>query len=188
MDVKSMSDVELLQVVLGHQTALKLCRRSLHEVFEVAGEEGCRHPKLLAARELVLRSLREEMGRRNVLVGPNAVKDYLRLIFRDKDREVFVAIFLDAQNRVISSEELFHGSLTQTAVYPREVVRQCLLHNAAGVIFAHNHPSGVAEPSYADETLTKALKQALVLVDVKVHDHFVVAGNSTTSFSERGML
>jgi DNA repair protein RadC len=188
MDVNRMGDVELLQVVLGHQTALKLCRRSLHEIFEVAGEEGCRHPKLIAARELVMRLLREQMGRRNVLSAPEAVKDYLRLIFRDKDREVFVAIFLDAQNRVIESEELFQGTLTQTSVYPREVVKQALKHNAGAVILAHNHPSGVAEPSMADETLTKALKQALVLVDIKVLDHFVVAGNSTTSFSERGLL
>jgi DNA repair protein RadC len=99
-----------------------------------------------------------------------------------------MVLFLDAQNRVIATEELFSGTLTQTSVYPREVVKRALHHNAAAVIFAHNHPSGVAEPSRADELLTKALKEALALVDVKVLDHFVVAGNVAVSFAERGLL
>ena len=100
----------------------------------------------------------------------------------------FVAIFLDAQHHVISVEELFRGTLTQTSVYPREVVKASLKHNAAAVIFAHNHPSGVTEPSQSDRMLTDALKQALALVDVRVLDHFVVAGNQTMSFAERGMI
>jgi len=97
-------------------------------------------------------------------------------------------VFLDAQHRVLASEELFRGTLTQTSVYPREIVKAALRHNAAAVIFAHNHPSGVAEPSRADEMLTTALKQALALVDVKVLDHFIVAGGSVISFAERGLL
>jgi DNA repair protein RadC len=99
-----------------------------------------------------------------------------------------VGLFLDAQNHVIAVEELFSGTLSQTSVFPREVVRRALHHNAAGVIFAHNHPSGVAEPSHADETLTQALKEALALIDVRVLDHFVVGRGTTLSFAERGLL
>lgn len=99
-----------------------------------------------------------------------------------------MVLFLDAQNRVLAQEELFSGTLTQTSVYPREVVKRALHYNAASVIFAHNHPSGVAEQSRADEMLTTALKQALALVDVRVLDHFIVAGNNTLSFAERGLL
>jgi DNA repair protein RadC len=105
-----------------------------------------------------------------------------------RPHEVFVVVFLDAQHRVVASEELFRGTLTQTSVYPREVVKRALHHNAAAVILAHNHPSGVAEPSRADEALTAALKQALGLVDVRVLDHFVVAGDGALSFAERGLL
>jgi DNA repair protein RadC len=101
---------------------------------------------------------------------------------------VFVALWLDAQNRLIEYEEMFRGTLTQTSVYPREIVKRALACNAAGVLFAHNHPSGVAEPSRADEALTQALKQALLLIDVKVLDHFVIAGNTTVSFAKRGLL
>ena len=110
------------------------------------------------------------------LTSPDTVRDYLRLLLHDRGHEVFVCVFLDAQHRVIATEELFRGTLAQTSVYPREVVKATLAHNAAAVIFAHNHPSGVCEPSRADELLTQTLKQALALVDVKVLDHFVVAG------------
>ena len=120
--------------------------------------------------------------------APGAVRDYLRLLLHARPHEVFVAVFLDAQHRVVASEELFRGTLTQTSVYPREVVKRALHFNAAAVIFAHNHPSGVAEPSRADEALTVALKQALALVDVRVLDHFVVAGDGALSFAERGLL
>jgi DNA repair protein RadC len=112
----------------------------------------------------------------------------LRLSIQNRQVEVFVGLFLDAQNRVIAVEELFSGTLTQTSVFPREVVRKALHHNAASVIFAHNHPSGVAEPSHADETLTQALKEALALIDVRVLDHFVVGRGATLSFAERGLL
>lgn len=126
--------------------------------------------------------------KRPSLNSPSAVRDYLKLTLSNKEHEVFVCAFLDAQNRVIAVDELFRGTLTQTSVYPREVVKAALYHNAGAIIFAHNHPSGVAEPSYADETLTQALKQALALIDVRVLDHFIVADGSVLSFAERGLL
>jgi DNA repair protein RadC len=120
--------------------------------------------------------------------SPESVGAYLRLSLQGKEHEVFVSIFLDARNRVIATEELFRGTLTQTSVYPREVVKRALHHNAAAVIFAHNHPSGAAEPSHADEILTQSLKQALLLVDVRVLDHFIVGKGATMSFAERGLI
>ena len=124
----------------------------------------------------------------NMLAAPSAVREYLRLHFAGREYESFVTLFLDSQNRLIVAEELFRGTLTQTSVYPREVVKRALAVNAAGVIFAHNHPSGIAEPSHADECLTQALKQALALVDVKALDHFIVAGTGVVGFAERGLL
>jgi len=144
--------------------------------------------QLQAVLELARRALREELSRANALSSPRAVRDYLRLVLSGRDREVFVALLLDAQHRVIAVDELFSGTLTQTSVYPREVVKIALRHNAAALIFAHNHPSGVAEPSSADEMLTRTLKTALALVDIQVLDHFIVAGGVTTSFAERGLL
>lgn len=131
----------------------------------------------------------QERGKyQSALTAPSAVRDYLSLHFRDYQHEAFVVVALDAQHRVIHTEELFRGTLTQTSVYPREVVKCALKHNAAAVIFAHNHPSGVAEPSHADEILTRSLKSALALVDVQVLDHFIIAGPNRLSFSERGLL
>jgi DNA repair protein RadC len=135
-----------------------------------------------------LRILYARMRSEPALASPDTVRDYLRLLLHDRGHEVFVCVFLDAQHRVIASEELFRGTLTQTSVYPREVVKAALAHNAASIVFAHNHPSGVTEPSRADELLTQALKQALALVDVKVLDHFVIAGSGSVSFAERGLL
>ena len=114
--------------------------------------------------------------------------DYLRIHFANRAYESFVAIFLNSQHYVIVVDELFRGTLTQTSVYPREIVKAALKCNAAAVIFGHNHPSGVAEPSQSDRMLTDALKQALSLVDVRVLDHFIVAGTSVLSFAERGLL
>lgn len=123
------------------------------------------------------------------LSSPGQVRAYLMLTLAELEYEVFVAMFLDAQNRLIESKELFRGTLTQTSVYPREIVREALAFNAAAVIFAHNHPSGCTEMSHADELLTSALKSALLLVDVRVLDHFIVAGAAVPlSFSERGRL
>jgi len=122
------------------------------------------------------------------LASPEAVRDYLRLSLHDRAHEVFVCVFLDSQHRVIACDELFRGTLAQTSVYPREVVKAALAHNAAAVIFAHNHPSGIAEPSRADELLTQSLKQALALVDIRTLDHFIVAGCLLVSFAERGLI
>lgn len=137
------------------------------------------------ALKLLEKRLREPGA---VLSSPQQVRDYLRLLLGGEDREVFSVLFLDAQNRAIEVETLFYGTLTQTNVYPREVVKRALHHNAAAVIFAHNHPSGKAEPSNADQILTLALKNALALVDVRALDHFIVAGNTTLSFAERGLM
>lgn len=135
-----------------------------------------------------LQVLQERARFDSALTSPGAVRDYLRLALGRKEFETFVAVWLDAQHRVIRIEELFRGTLTQTAVYPREVVKAALAANAAAVIFAHPHPSGVAQPSQADELLTRNLKDALALVDCRVLDHFIVAGAQTTSFAERGLL
>lgn len=139
---------------------------------------------LSAAKEILAARIRHG----NALTSPGAVRDYLRLLLQGREHEVFVVVLLDAQHRVLAEEELFRGTLTQTSVYPREIVKVALRHNAAAVIFAHNHPSGVAEPSQADELLTRQLKEALALVDVKVLDHFIIAGNAALSFAERGLL
>ena len=135
-----------------------------------------------------LKVLDARMRTGEVLSSPNAVRDYLRLRIAGLEYEVFMCVFLDAQNRVIATDEMFRGTLTQTSVYPREIVKAALLNNAAGVIFAHNHPSGMAEPSHADELLTRTLKDALAMVDCRVLDHFVVAGTGILSFAERGLL
>ena len=135
-----------------------------------------------------LRILEERIRHGDALASPAAVRDYLRLLLHDREHEVFVCVFLDSQNRVLACDELFRGTLAQTSVYPREVVKAALAHNAAAVIFTHNHPSGVAEPSRADELLTQALKQALALVDIRTLDHFVVAGGQLVSFAERGLI
>lgn len=124
----------------------------------------------------------------DALANPEAVKDYLRLQLGDRPHEIFACVFLDAQNRVISIQELFRGTLTQTSVYPREVVIEALACQAASVILAHNHPSGSAKPSRADEALTQTLKAALALVDVRVLDHFIVTRSIVLSFAECGLL
>lgn len=138
--------------------------------------------------EKALEILSQRIRMTDCLAAPGAVRDYLRLSLAGKEHEVFVVILLDARNRVIRCEELFRGTLTQTSVYPREVVKLALAVNAGAAIFAHNHPSGVAEPSAADELLTRQLKSALALVDVRVLDHFIVAGAESISFAERGLL
>ncbi|MBI4203938.1 MAG: DNA repair protein RadC [Betaproteobacteria bacterium] len=140
----------------------------------------------IIARALRILDARIRSG--SVLSSPQAVRDYLRLKLQDRPHEVFLCVFVDAQNRVLEVEEMFRGTLTQTSVYPREVVKATLKHNAAALIFCHNHPSGIAEPSRSDEALTQALRQALALIDCKVLDHFVVGAGSVMSFAERGLL
>lgn len=136
----------------------------------------------LAASERLLKKEKDS------LASPTAVRSYLRLRMAHLEHEEFHCVFLDAQNRAIAHEPLFRGTLTQTSVYPREVVKKALDHNAAGVILCHNHPSGVAEPSFQDQALTRALSEALALVDCKVLDHFIVAPGGGLSFAERGLL
>jgi DNA repair protein RadC len=189
--VKGMSAVDLARALLARfdNSLARLAAATPRELTRVNGIGPAKAAQLVATLELARRGLREELRARPTLAAPGAVRDWLRLALAPLQHEVFVALWLDAQNRLIADEELFRGTLTQTSVYPREVVKQALSRNAAAVILAHNHPSGVAEPSPADEMLTRALKQALALVDVKLLDHFVVAGNATPlSFAERGLL
>lgn len=202
----SLSDAELLAIFLRTgvvgKSAVDLARElltrfgSLTRLFAAREAEFCeihgmgqaKYVQLQAVLEMSRRALQEDMRNGDALNSPAAVRDYLQLLLRGREQEVFLVIFLDAQHRVILAEEMFHGTLTQTSVYPREVVKRALALNAAAMIFAHNHPSGVAEPSQSDQMLTDALKQALSLVDVRVLDHFIVAGAGCLSFAEKGML
>ena len=166
-----------------------LAEATLEELASVSGIGMAKAAQLKASFELARRALSQEMARRDTFAAPGQVRDWLRLKLGGRPHEVFMALWLDAQNRLLRAEELFTGSLTQTSVYPREVVKAALAHNAAAVILAHNHPSGVAEPSRADEMLTRTLKEALAMVDVKLLDHFIVAGTlPPLSFAERGLI
>lgn len=189
--VKGMSAVDLARTLLAHfdNSLARLAAATPEELVRVNGVGPAKAAQLVATLELARRGLREELRSRPALSSPGAVRDWLRLALAPLQHEVFLALWLDAQNRLIADEELFRGSLTQTSVYPREVVKRAMARNAAAVILAHNHPSGVAEPSAADEHLTHSLKQALALVDVRVVDHFIVAGTAMPlSFAERGLL
>jgi DNA repair protein RadC len=181
--------IELGRDLLSHFGCLQqLFAATLDEVSAVRGVGPAKYVQLQAVVEMARRALREEIGERDAMSSPRAVREFLQLSLGGRPHEVFAVIFLDSQNRMLGLEELFRGTLTQTSVYPREVVKTALRYNAAGVIFAHNHPSGVAEPSRADELLTQTLKQALSLVEIKTLDHFIVAGTRTVSFAERGLL
>ena len=202
----SLSDAELVAIFLGTgvrgKSALDVARDLLArfgrvsrvlgaargEMCEVPGVGAAKYAQIAAVMELARRALGEEMRARDSLTSPSAVRGYLRLRMQDLGHETFYCVFLDAQNRVIAADELFRGTLTQTSVYPREVVKHALAHNAAAVILAHNHPSGVAEPSIQDQALTRTLAEALALVDVKVLDHFIVAPGACLSFAERGLI
>ena len=188
LSYSTLSDTELLEKLIGVRQTQKHFRGSLGEMFTAAHHDDALPERCVVARELVRRWLNEELKRDCVLNAPQAVRDCLRIHFAGREHECFVAMFLDAQHRLIATHELFRGTLTQTSVYPREVVKAALRENAAAVIFSHNHPSGVAEPSQSDQQLTTALKNALSMVDVRVLDHFIVAGTSITSFAERGLL
>lgn len=202
----SLTDAELLAVILrtgtAGRSALDLGREALahfgglsgllaapaDRLIALEGLGPAKSAQLQAVLELARRSLREEVQHATALSSPDKVRAYLRLTLSARPHEVFMALFLDARNRLIVADELFRGTLTQTSVYPREVVKRALAVNAGAVIFAHNHPSGVAEPSRSDELLTTSLKQALALVDVRVLDHLIVAGGNVLSFAERGLL
>lgn len=144
--------------------------------------------RLGIARELLLRDLREQMRDRPLMNSPNVLRDWLRLYCAKLEHEVFLVLYLDTHLRLIEAEELFRGTLTQTSVYPRELVKGALARNTAAIAMAHNHPSGDSEPSRADEVLTAILKSALSLVDVRIIDHFIVAGDQVLSFAERGLI
>lgn len=158
------------------------------DLKRVKGLGPAKRAEMSAVLELARRSLAQELMQRPVFDSPARVKDYLRLQIGGKPHEVFVVLFLDAQNRLIRLEEMFRGTLTQTSVYPREVLKRALELGAAAVLLAHNHPSGAAEPSKADEFLTQTLNQALALIDVRVLDHLVVGQAEVVSFAERGLM
>lgn len=200
-----LSDAELLAIFLRTgtrgKTAVDLSREllrdfgSLRALFDADELRFCqanglgqaKYVQLQAVLEMSRRYLRERVQRGSVLADPDAVRFFLASKLRNRHAEVFSCVFLDKRQRVIQFEELFYGTVDGATVYPREVVRQAIHHNAASVIFAHNHPSGVAEPSQADEHITKRLRDALALIDVSVLDHFVI-GDQVVSFVERGLL
>ena len=188
MDISRMTDRDLLNEVIGPSATERIYRGSLTPIFHNQDIPMPQRLKLLAAKELVTRMLYEEIKRDISFNAPEVVKRYLFSQFSGQEHESFLVLFLDAQNRLIDLEEAFRGTLCQTSVYPREIVKLALRHNAAAVIFAHNHPSGVAEPSRADEMLTESLRQALGLVDVRVLDHLIIAGGKAVSLAERGLV
>ena len=206
LGAEALSDAELLAIFLRvgvvGKSAVDLARDLLtkfvslngifaateHELSQVHGIGTSKYVQLQAIFEMSRRALNEQLQSQDVLKSPQQVRDYLVLKLGSLTKEVFLVLFLDTQNRLVATEEMFSGSLKETSVYPREVLKRALHHNAASVIFAHNHPSGIAQQSQADELLTKQLKQALALVDVRVLDHFIVAGNNTLSFVGRGLL
>ena len=181
--------VELGRELIQHFGSLNgLFGASLGQFSAVHGLGPAKFAQLQAVMELARRAIGEQLASGHALSSPEAVKQYLRLQLGRQRHESFVVLFLDVKNRLIASEEMFRGTLTHTSVYPREVVKAALAHNAAAVMLAHNHPSGAAEPSESDLLLTRALLQALALVDVRVLDHFVVAGPHVHSFAENGQI
>ena len=166
-----------------------LLHTTAEDLKQVKGLGGpAKRAELVAVLELARRALAQQLKEREVFGSPGAVKQYLQLHLAAKAHEVFGVLFLDAQNRLLAMEELFRGTLTQTSVYPREVVLRALHHGAASVVLAHNHPSGTVRPSRADEALTQTLKAALALVDVRVLDHVIVTQGEALSMAEKGLL
>jgi len=183
------SVLQLAQQMLDHFGGLTgLLHAGPDDLKRIKGLGPAKRAEMAAVVELARRSLVQQLSERPVFDAPAKVRDYLRLQLAHREHEVFAVMFLDAQNRLLRLEEMFRGTLTQTSVYPREVVKRALEWQAAAVILAHNHPSGAAEPSRADEFLTQTLKSALTLVDVRVLDHLVVGQGSVVSFAERGLL
>ncbi len=158
------------------------------DLKRVKGLGPAKRAEIVAVLELARRAMAEQLKERTVFADPNTIKHYLKLHLAARSYEVFAVIFLDAQNRLLAMEEMFRGTLTQSSVYPREVVLRALHHHAGAVVLAHNHPSGHVQPSPADEALTRTLKAALALVDVRVLDHVIVAPGTALSMAERGLL
>jgi DNA repair protein RadC len=206
LGAEALSDAELLAIFLRvgvvGKSAVDLARDLLMQfgslngiyaanekaISQVHGMGKSKYVQMQAVFEMSRRALTEQIKEKDVLSSPAQVRDYLKLKLSNQMRELFLVIFLDVKNRLITTEEMFSGTLTETSVYPREVVKRALHYNAASVMFAHNHPSGVVKQSKADESITQTLKQALDLVDVRVLDHFIVAGNEILSFVEVGLL
>ncbi|HTD02408.1 RadC family protein [Undibacterium sp.] len=187
--VKGKSAVDLGRDMLGRFGSLSgLFSASIKDFSSMHGLGDAKYAQLQAVLELAKRAISEELQSSTGLSSPQAVKNYLQLMIGNKPYESFAVLFLDIKNRLITSEELFRGTLSHASVYPREVVKAALQHNAAAIILAHNHPSGSCEPSNADITLTQTLKQALSLVDVRVLDHFIVANPHVYSFAEHGLV
>jgi DNA repair protein RadC len=204
--VQSLNDAELLAVFLrtgiAGRNALTLgtdlLQRfgNLHGIVNASKSDFCqtkglglaKWANLAAAAEITRRSLQNELQERATFRSPAMVKDYLCLWFANRPYESFVALFLDAQHRLIEAKELFKGTVNQTAVYPREVVKEALAMNAAAVVVSHNHPSGSLDPSNSDHLLTKGIKDALGTVEIRLLDHLIVGGNKTLSFAEKGLL
>ncbi|MGF1750883.1 MULTISPECIES: RadC family protein [Vibrio] len=169
---------------------------SLRALFSSSAEDFCQHKglgvakyvQLQAVLEMSKRYLSERIERGDALQSAEHTKQYLTSMLRDRQREAFYVLFLDNQHRVIADEVMFEGTINAASVYPREVVKRALAHNAAAVILAHNHPSGIAEPSQADRRITRRLSDALGLVDIRVLDHFVVGEGEVVSFAERGWI
>lgn len=203
---QALSDAELLAIFLrtgvAGKSAVDLARELLtrfgglrpllaadqRTFCEAHGLGLAKFAQLQAVLEMARRHLLEQMSRGAALTSPALTREYLRAQLRGEAREVFAVLFLDSQHQVLAFEPLFHGTLDSAAVYPREVVKRCLAHNAGAVIIAHNHPSGVAEPSSADRRITERLREALALVDIRLLDHVVVGDADTVSFAERGWL
>jgi DNA repair protein RadC len=186
--VQGLSAVDLARELLAKFGGLRpLLQADIHTFCQGHGLGQAKFAQLQAVLEMGRRHLYEAMQRGETLCGPERTREFLAARLRDHPFEVFACVFLDKRHRVIAFEELFRGTIDGASVHPREVVRRALHHNAAALIFAHNHPSGVAEPSRADEHITKRLKDSLALVDIRVLDHFVV-GDTVLSFAERGLL
>lgn len=187
--VKGKSAVELGRDMVAHFGSLHaLFGASLTQFSAIHGLGTAKFVQLQAVMELARRTVEEQLKAGCQLNSPQSVKQYLRLIFSNQAHESFLVLFLDVKNRLIATKEMFRGTLTHTSVYPREVVKEALTHNAASVMLAHNHPSGTPEPSESDLLLTRALSRALALVDVRILDHFVIAGHQVHSFAEHGQL
>lgn len=188
--IKGLTAVDLARQLITHFGSLtRLCSASANDFAALPGMGLAKYAQLQAVMELARRALGETLSERALFDSPQAVRDWLRLRLGHLPHETFCIMLLDARHRLIEAVDLFRGTLTQTSVYPREVVKLVLSHNAASVILAHNHPSGAAEPSTADEMLTRMLKDALALIDVRILDHFVVpAHGNPVSFAERGLL
>lgn len=203
---KALSDAELLAIFLRTglpgMNVIELAQhllnenKTLHNLFNASMEEFCsqkglgtaKYVQLQAVLELSQRYMQERCQRDAVFNSPSSVYDYLTIQMRGLQQEVFMVLYLDSQNRLVKDEILFYGTINAASVYPREVVKAALKNNAAAVIFAHNHPSGIAEPSQADKLITNKLQQALQLVDINVLDHIIVGGETCVSFAERGLI